>query len=37
MLNEIFEIFIPNAKCQRERYTFKWRKFDFEIDLSQLS
>ena len=36
MLYEIFKFVIPNAKYQRKRFTFKWRKFDLEIDLSRL-
>ena len=31
---EILTFFTPNAKYQRERFTFKCRNFDIEIDLS---
>ena len=32
MLYEIFKFVISNAKYQRKRLTFKWRKFDQERD-----
>ena len=31
---EILTFVTPNAKYQRERFTFKCRNFDLEIDLS---
>ena len=31
---EILAFVTPNAKYQRERFTFKCRNFDLEIDLS---
>ena len=31
---EILSFVIPNAKYQRERFTFKCQNFDLEIDLS---
>ena len=34
MLYEIFKFVIPNAKYQRKRFTFKWRKFDQEMNPS---
>ena len=34
MLYEILTFVTPNAKYQRERFTFKCRNFDLEIDLS---
>ena len=33
---KIFKFVTPNAKYQRERFTFKCLKFDLEIDLSRL-
>ena len=34
MLYEILTFVTPNAKYQRERFTFKCRNFDLEINLS---